>query len=299
MKTKLLAIIIATCILGIGCQNEFTASDEPTLPPTVVTPDSTQLWKMVVMDSNYVDTASVLFFRYDNQQRISRIVRYDHYVGTDSNYLDLVYNGTDTLAAKMLEYESNLLSTTTYYVYDAQARITKDSVVYNGSVMPGSTYYNNTNKYVYGSTAVTKFGAIYSSAAPNAPFFLDTAYCHPVTVNGNVTSEKDTIHNVTNGYPIMYGNATMTYDDKPALRLKGFPQYVFYKEYTKVLDMMSPGKNNLLTISSLTSAPGQLFTDIRKYVLTYNTHSMVSKADIFFSGGGPLLPDSRVFYFYR
>jgi hypothetical protein len=303
MKYRIAGVVVFLSFLIASCQKELSFENigpAPTAPNLLG--DSTQLWKLVVLDSNFVDTSSVLFFRYDSQQRITKIVSYSYPLSNDSDYYSLTYNGADTFANKILEFESNALVYTNYFFYDSQMRMIKDSFVNNTIPGAGNTFYNNASRFVYNANGITNFGFTYASQAPTVAVIYDTAYYHPITVNGNLISEKDTLLPGTVGFTT-YRDYSFTYDNNPCVRIKGYPRVPYYiDDFASPIDLFTTNKNNILTMNNLqtsTYAGGGPYDFRVKNILTYNSHSLISKSDVYSAFNGSFLPQNRIFYFYK
>lgn len=303
MKIIYITLITFLSLCILSCQKELSVDNQGSaLGPstTNILGDSTQLWKLVVLDSNFVDTNSVMFFRYDGQNRISRIVSYNYPLSNDSDYYSLTYNGTDTFANKMLEYENNTLVYTNYFSYDSQMRMIKDSFVNNSIPGPGYTWFNNASRFSYSGNRIMNLGFTYDNQAPTIPVIFDTAYYHPVFVNGNLISEKDTLLPGSSGSHPTYYDYSFSYDDKPCVRIKGFPTPPYYiDDFAYPINLFTISKNNILTMSNLHTRDGFSYNFSVKNLLTYNSRSLIANGYVYSAFNGSFLPQDRVFYFYQ
>jgi hypothetical protein len=205
--------LLITCLIIFvysGCQKEPDPLSEPP-----VTGDSTKLVKFTaIMTLRSATDSSFTSFEYDGQKRLT-LMRTVHSTDPADNaefystsYFQ--YNGTDTLPNIVIEesHEGStqnffIVNDTTYYIYDDQGRVAKDSTNHK------ETYSGNDPEYFYTSRVYNFTGSeLILDATSNSPYSGADKYTKSFSsteTNGNITALS-----VDNDYQI-----NLTYDNHP------------------------------------------------------------------------------------
>src|SRR6478672_7847358 len=118
MKKIIPAAIVLFTIGLMSCQKEYTPEDS-----LITTNDSNQLYKIITIDSNRVDTAYITYYKYDAQERISSIIIHDLQSIPDSTVYEFSYASLFDTMASSIRYLKNATPTSVdYYNYDSQGR---------------------------------------------------------------------------------------------------------------------------------------------------------------------------------
>lgn len=210
MKLRLHLLIAGlVCLLATSCQKEFLDPGLSVTPPvdtTIIVPprDSvTLLSKLILMKTQSGnDTLGLYEYLFDAMQRVSTINYYDHNTsaGKLSTAISYFYTGTDSLAFKKTETDTDLsYSETTWYYYNDQKKLTKDSIIFpNGTVL---------NNFTYSASAITNSTTIYYNADPATAVIMVS--------DGILDNAGHIIRTMTTGDNIDQIENTFSYDNKP------------------------------------------------------------------------------------
>ena len=243
-------LLCAAMILSISCQKEVSLENED--EPLAV--DSTLLLKLEMVDSSAAapQHKSTYSIGYDSQKRMS-YNKYYFYWGNiiDSTYrANLSYQGNDTLPSTLLQVD--LLSAPVpdtiyqmhYYTYDAQKRISKDSVFVIRTSQPtrrDTSYVVEDYTYSAGGFSIAYKEFSYSSGNTNT---RQMTYNQQKDARGNIISEY------TEDAGFKY-ERVLTYDNNPNPLYKTYlPHYpsvelVYTTPY--YLANINPQPNNLVS----------------------------------------------------
>lgn len=279
--------VIAIFILIAGCQKMIIAEDQNSI--TTNTTDSLYLTRSFGFEtvglSNQLDTFSRAIYIYDNLKRLVKLVDTIGNSSAGSNLSVITYQyfytGNDTLAYKLSENNSGMLSST-FYFYNLNGWLIKDS---SGNEVSNYTYTNN---FIYGTKTISIAGFTFSTK--------DTSV---LDVRGNVVETRSrTYYPVGSGFGDSYTKTVNSYDNfkcPSASRmfypvLSGSKKNNLVKYVMTTLDLMT----NITNIESEDYSNG----------MTYNTNGYptVSRdtTPIFLPGNpnNPLPYEHKFLYFY-
>ncbi|MDB5202627.1 MAG: hypothetical protein JWQ27_2036 [Ferruginibacter sp.] len=292
MKKIILAAIVLFTIGLMSCQKEYTQEDS-----LITTNDSNQLYKIITIDSNRVDTAYITYYKYDAQERISSIIIHDRQSMPDSTVYEFSYASLFDSMASSIRYLNNATPTSVdYYNYDSQGRMTKDSAVgYNvtGTPQPVLTFvYNYTN------SGILEFTKRYLSTPPYGLEGIDTSKIHPVySNNNNIVSQKDTTRSAISVFNRIQ-EWQVVYDNHTNIVPRGFPVQSFLSFSDKYTDeFYQPRFHNItrLTIIDDSSFPFNQYDN----TVIYDSVGRLKALDNKYNWGGAIYNGYKYFYFYR
>lgn len=260
---------VVLLIMTASCRKESTPGQQK------VVHDTTLIAEITRLDTTRTpgqDTVAKYSFKYDAQDRISKVILYGYGFGSvptgSVNEYEYLYAGNDTLPKTFVH--KNWIDISTYtanadpdekdtiYLFYSGNRIIKDSVFFNNASYSGiarvTTYDEiNSNQYRIHIRSVNRSGVLY--------MYHGTFNVTVLKQNGNIVEMRDTIPFFGN---MLQRRVTLTYDNmtnplkRVALR---YPIYRNPKFSGYVPDFVVPyilgnvNSNNILSMTADESPP--------------------------------------------
>ncbi|RYY89044.1 MAG: hypothetical protein EOO15_07235 [Chitinophagaceae bacterium] len=190
---KILPFIVLSFL--VSCLRTDQYNLEETTPRT--TNQESKLIAIYTQDSSLPagrDTTYIQRFYYDATDRIVAVTGTNKQAGSDSFHLQYFYNGSDTLANRIISYErytgpmNGIVLDTVYLRYQNGRLVSDSSVSGNG---PGSTAFSQWVNYVYsGNSVFTYRQNSYSPPLTAADTAIEGLFNTAVVVNGNTVAES-------------------------------------------------------------------------------------------------------------
>lgn len=201
MNYKPALSILLICTL-LSCQKELSFTNGTT-PINPIVNDSVLVSQLLALDTTKasgLDTVFKYLAYYDAQKRITNniLIEFDNTGSVLDTFFNQTYyyTGSDSLPYKTTIFINEYMSTsnrdTNYYTYanTAGRELLYDSIVTKGHPPFPTNHRAEATKYVYAGNFIRGMRNYYDQ---NIPSGNDTLNAHITKINGNITSQTDTL----------------------------------------------------------------------------------------------------------